>query len=656
MSWFPSILIANRGEIAVRVIRACRTLGIEAIAVYSDADERALHVREADRALPIGPAPATQSYLNIEALIAAAKHAGAAAIHPGYGFLSENAAFAQACADAGIVFIGPPVAAIELMGSKSASKALAVEVGVPTVPGYNGDDQSVDRLRSAAEEVGFPLLIKASAGGGGKGMRAVTSSADFVAALEAAQREARSAFGDDRVLLERLIQQPRHVEIQVLGDQHGNVVHLGERECSIQRRHQKIVEESPSPVLDPATRAEMGAAAVRLAQAVGYTNAGTVEFVLDPHGKFYFLEMNTRLQVEHPVTEEVTGIDLVQAQIAVAAGQPLPWSQDEITQHGHAIEVRLYAEDPVQMLPAVGTLARYAPPVGPGVRLDTGVTVGDSVGLHYDPMLAKLIVSAPDRAAAVARLQYALDTFEIAGVTTNLPLLRAIIAHPAFAAGATTTDFLQTNAIMEQVKTAPFVPAAALCARALLDLTRPLDEPLPADPFLVAWRPGRMPRWLRYRAADELHTLKAAPQEAGRWTLTCGDESSEWVVLRRVENRLWARVGEQIHHAALVAGGVVWDDVLYAIEPVAADSVDTLNLGGGASGDADLQSPMPGTVIKLLVEPGQTVSEGQPLLIIEAMKMEHTIAAPYAGTVVKLPYAVGAQVAGGAALVELERA
>lgn len=652
MPYFSSLLIANRGEIAVRVIRACRMLGIESIAVYSEVDQRALHVREADRALPIGPAPATQSYLNMAAIIAAAQQAGAQAIHPGYGFLSENAAFARACAEAGIVFIGPPPQAIEMMGSKSAAKQLAEQVGVPTVPGYSGQDQSPEHLLAAAEHIGFPLLIKASAGGGGKGMRAVYAAADFPAALSGAQREARAAFGDDEVLLEKLIQRPRHIEFQIIADDFGNIVHLGERECSIQRRHQKVIEESPSVALTPQLRAEMGAAAVRLARAVDYRNAGTQEFMLDTNDTFYFLEMNTRLQVEHPVTEEVTGIDLVQTQIAVAAGQPLPFTQADITQQGHAIEVRLYAEDPVQMLPSIGTLTRYQPPEGPGIRLDTGVAVGDTVTVNYDPMLAKLIVVGADRPQAVARLRYALGTFLISGVATNLPLLTAIAHHPAYAAGETYTDFLVAHSITEQLTQPAAVPPAMLLARALFDLVPASNQPLPLSPWAVPWRAARTAHTLRYQTTGGITTVVAQPDDAGTWQMRVGETTTELTVLRHNENKLVFRLGDTINHAAIVDDVLVWNGVYYHIPPAPPLSVDAT--GKHVSGDASLESPMPGTLIKLLVAEGDQVIAGQPLLIMEAMKMEHTIVAPYAGHVARLPYPQGAQIAGGVVLAEIE--
>ena len=652
MTYFTSLLVANRGEIAVRVIRACRSLGIEAIAIYSDADARALHVREADRAIRVGPAPAKDSYLNIAAIIAAAQQTGAQAIHPGYGFLSENTAFARACTEAGIAFVGPSPEAIEAMGSKSAAKKLAESVGVPIIAGYIGDDQSLDVLMREAERIGFPLLIKASAGGGGKGMRSVYNAADFADALAGAKREAMAAFADDHVLLEQLLIKPRHIEIQVIADHFGNIVHLGERECSIQRRHQKVVEESPSIALSPELRADMGAAAVRLAQAVNYRNAGTLEFMLDQQGKFYFLEMNTRLQVEHPVTEEVTGIDLVQTQIAIAANQPLPWKQDDITQHGHAIEVRLYAEDPVAMLPSIGTITTYNPPEGPGVRLDTGVAVGDQVTINYDPMLAKLIVWGENRAQAVAKLDYALNTFAIRGVTTNLNLLEAIVEHPAFAAGDTTTDFLITHKISDVLTASHQPPTGAIAARALFDLVQAPNLPLPHDPWLVPWRMARTAHQLPFVTADGTIMVFAMPHDPGAWNVTIGDETLELVVLRRNENRMALRVADRIIQTMQTDNGIVYNDQFYAIKPAPDPTVDTTSKHAG--GDASLESPMPGTIIKVMVNEGDPVSEGQPLLIMEAMKMEHTITAPYDGTIKHLPYKQGAQVTGGVLLVEIE--
>jgi acetyl-CoA carboxylase biotin carboxylase subunit len=443
------LLIANRGEIAVRVIRACRELGIESVAVYSDADARALHVSLADQAVRIGPAPPAQSYLSADAILAAARETGADAIHPGYGFLSENAAFARACDGAGLVFIGPPADAIERMGSKIAAREIARRADVPVVPGYVPADQSDAAIAGAAHIIGFPILLKPSAGGGGIGMKAVTSEAALLPAIEQARREAVASFGDGTLYVERLVGSPRHVEIQILADAHGQVVHLFERECSLQRRHQKIVEETPSVALTAALRARMGEAAVRVAREAGYRNAGTIEFLLEGTGdaaQFYFLEMNTRLQVEHPVTEQVTGIDLVRAQIAVASGQPLPWRQADLTQRGHAIEVRVYAEDPARDdLPQAGPLLLYREPSMPGIRVDAGVLEGSEISVHYDPMIAKLIATGETRDAARQRALAALRRYPILGIRTNIAFLIALLEHPRFIAGALDTHFLDSE-------------------------------------------------------------------------------------------------------------------------------------------------------------------------------------------------------------------
>ncbi|NTW01974.1 MAG: acetyl-CoA carboxylase biotin carboxylase subunit, partial [Oscillochloris sp.] len=641
---FNRILIANRGEIAVRVIRACRELGMSPAVVYSEADAEALHVRLADVAAPIGPAPAAQSYLRGEAIIAAARELGAQAIHPGYGFLSENAAFARLCRDAGIAFIGPPAEAIEAMGGKIGARRIAVAAGVPVAPGYDGADQSEAMLAAQAERVGFPLLVKASAGGGGKGMRAVSNMAEFAAALEGARREAGAAFGDATVFLERLIQRPRHVEIQILADSHGNVVHLGERECSIQRRHQKILEESPSPVLSPALRATMGAAAVRVARAAGYVNAGTVEFVLDPDGNYYFLEMNTRLQVEHPVTELVTGLDLVRLQIAIAAGARLPFSQDDITFRGHAIEARLYAEDPVSFLPAVGRLALLDPPLGPGVRVDSGLTSGDEVTVYYDPMIAKLIVSGADRATAIDRLRRALDDYAVLGLTTNLPLLCAITDNPAFIAGDTHTGFL----VEQQIHAAPptSAPAEVLAAAAIWETQDTRQDLASLSPFENRWRASGLETRLSYVFGRETAQLRVRGA-ASAWTIVVEDKhidvrvaairASELVLYFDQRNQERFRVARDSAGDLLIA----WRGYTYRLarpEPLSADSVG--RVGHGHDG-ASLNAPMPGTLVKVLVSEGETVAEGQPLLVLEAMKMEHTVVAPYAGTVRRLPFVAG---------------
>ena len=483
---FGTLLIANRGEIACRIIRTARRLGIETIAVYSEADADALHIHAADRAYPVGPAPARESYLDIRRIVATARTAGAEAIHPGYGFLSENPAFAEACAEAGIVFVGPPAAAMRAMGLKSAAKALMQASAVPLLPGYHGDRQDAEFLENQAARIGFPIVIKAVSGGGGRGMRVVTAAADFAAALGSAQQEAASAFGDDRVLIERYLQRPRHIEVQVFADTQGNAVHLFERDCSTQRRHQKVIEEAPAPGLSATRRDAMGAAAVAAARAVGYVGAGTVEFVADADG-FFFLEMNTRLQVEHPVTEMITGLDLIEWQLRVAAGQPLPLTQSAITLSGHAIEARIYAEDPARdFAPSIGRIALFRTPVETdGVRVDTGFATGDTVSIHYDAMLAKLICHAPTRDAALRRLRQALAACAVAGIVSNLDLLGRIAAHPDFAAGGIDTGFIAREAeTLLAPQAAP--PPEVLAIAALATLTAEAavcGDPASRDPW-----------------------------------------------------------------------------------------------------------------------------------------------------------------------------
>jgi 3-methylcrotonyl-CoA carboxylase alpha subunit len=495
MPLFRKILIANRGEIAVRVARTCRSLGIPSVAVFSEADQGALHVREADEALPIGPAEAARSYLDVEALLGAARKAGADAIHPGYGFLSQNGGFADAVAAAGLTFIGPPGPVHRAMGDKKGARRLMGKAGVPVVPGYEGDDQQDATLVAEAERIGWPVMIKPSRGGGGKGMRAVARREDFAAALAASRREARAAFGDDVVVLERFVIRPRHVEVQVLADDHGAVLHLLERECSIQRRHQKVVEETPSPALTPPRRDALYAAAVAAARAVGYRNAGTVEFLLAPDGAFYFLEMNTRLQVEHPVTEAVTGLDIVRLQIEVAAGRPLPFAQADVVGRGHALECRLYAEDPDHDdLPSPGRILHLAAPEGPGVRFDSGVATGSEVTVHYDPLLAKLVTWGWDRAEAVERMAAALRRTAVLGVVTNLALLQAVVGHPAFRRGELHTGFLDEHLRETRAPACP-PPEAVAAAVAALHRSRPRASAGAAaapDPWgsLGPWRIG----------------------------------------------------------------------------------------------------------------------------------------------------------------------
>jgi acetyl-CoA carboxylase biotin carboxylase subunit len=475
----PKLLIANRGEIAVRIIRACRECGIRTVAVYSEADCLSPHVSLADESVLIGPPPASESYLRVDKIIEAARATGADAIHPGYGFLSENADFAQACEDAGLTFVGPPSGVIRLLGDKIRAKKLMVDAGVPLVPGYIEEDQSDDRLTAEADRIGYPLLIKASAGGGGRGMRVVREGGEFLAALEEARRESQAAFGDSRVLLERYIERSRHIEFQIFGDSHGSVIHLFERECSIQRRHQKIVEESPSPALTAELRERMAAAAVAAGRAAGYVNAGTVEFLFEerPDGdhQFYFLEVNTRLQVEHPVTELLTGIDLVRLQLQVAFGSPLPYRQEDVRAFGHAVEARIYAEDPATgFLPSFGTLTKWSPPTGPGVRLDSGVEEGVEVSPYYDPMLAKLITFGENRDAALQRMHEALTDLVALGVTTNVPLLRDIVCHPAFVDGKISTRFLADHfADWRQADSPPEEVLLALAAHLALNQSTP---------------------------------------------------------------------------------------------------------------------------------------------------------------------------------------
>lgn len=656
--YFDKILIANRGEIAVRIIRACHDLNIAAVAVYSEADRTALHVRLADEAFFIGPASATESYLHAERIIEAAYRSGAQAIHPGYGFLSERAHFARACQSAGLIFIGPPAEVIDLMGSKIAAKHLAQMATVPTVPGYMGDNQQDAHLRSEARVIGFPLLIKASAGGGGKGMRTVRSIDEFDAALEGARREARAAFGDDTVFLERLIERPHHVEIQVLADAHQHCVHLFERECSIQRRHQKIVEEAPSPMLTPEVRSAMGDAAVRLARAAHYCNAGTIEFLLDAQGNYYFLEMNTRLQVEHPVTELIAGVDLVQLQIAIAAGERLPFTQEQLALRGHAIEMRVYAEDPGTFLPASGHMALFVPPIGPGIRNDVGIVSNDEVTVHYDPMLAKLIVVAPNRPAAVRRIRSALVDYTALGVTTNLPLLRAIADHPAFERGTTTTDFLNEHQI--SVSGAARIAPEVLIAAALVDCTKPgITDPWQTGP----WRLLREGMQVRYRFQADEYSIQITQTSQG-WHATIGESVFEVAIVAQQPDHLtWiyqdvSRMGH-IERFVIALNGdtrlIGWRGDAYQVTLVTGLSVDSLTGHlSGPHGHASLEAPMPGTVIKVLVREGEVVVAHQPLLVLEAMKMEHIVAAPHDGVIQRLPYGAGALVAKGSTLVELE--
>ena len=642
---FESVLVANRGEIAVRIIRTCRELGIKSIAVYSEADEHAMHRRRADEAYLLGPAPAPESYLHIGRLVEVIERSGAKAVHPGYGFLSERAEFARAVQSAGATWVGPPPESMDAVGHKVRAKELARRAGVPTLPGYDGEDEDEKRLAEEADRIGYPVLVKASAGGGGRGMRAVTHPEDFVEAVRGARREAEAAFGDGSVFLEKLVKDPRHVEVQVVGDSHGAVLHLFERECSIQRRHQKVIEEAPSPALDPDLRESICNASVRFAHEAGYHNAGTVEFLLDGD-EFYFLEMNARLQVEHPVTELVTGLDLVYLQLAVAAGEPLSLTQDSVTLRGSAIEARIYAEDE-QGMPSGGLLETFSLPEGAGIRNDAGFEVGDEVPLNYDAMLAKLLVSAPDRPSAVRRLRRALTDYEILGPSSNLPLLRRIAAHPAFEAGETTTRFLEGNNIIEPKPEKP-VPREAMILASAAELHRISAS---SDPFAAG--PWRLlgATTLEYNE----HRVEADRVGPRSIKITAEGEESIVEVLYHGDGHIRALIDEEFVEAGVLpdAGDVllVLRGASHTLRKPAPPAVDEIGPGAGAA--ASLTAPMPGTVVKVLVEEGQEVKEGQLLLVLEAMKMEQPVFAPHAGVVHSLLFDEGSLVQGGAVLVEV---
>ncbi|HMD63313.1 MAG TPA: acetyl/propionyl/methylcrotonyl-CoA carboxylase subunit alpha [Stellaceae bacterium] len=659
---FSKILIANRGEIACRVIRTARRLGITTVAVYSEADRNALHVELADEARPIGPPPARDSYLITEAILKAARDSGAEAVHPGYGFLSENAEFAEACETAALVFIGPPASAMRAMGSKAVAKELMQREGVPLVPGYHGNDQDPARLLDEAERIGFPVLIKASAGGGGRGMRAVDSAAEFAATLAGAKREAAAAFGDDRLLIEKYLRRPRHIEVQIFADRCGNTVHLFGRDCSIQRRHQKVLEEAPAPGLDPEQRTAMGEAAVAAARAVGYVGAGTVEFIAKG-GAFYFIEMNTRLQVEHPVTEAVTGLDLVEWQFRVAAGETLPVRQQDLVLRGHAIEARLYAEDPERgFLPQTGTLHGLRLPPPEIARVDTGVRQGDIVTPFYDPMIAKIIVWGEDRSAALGRLRRALAETAALGVVTNRDFLARVAAHPEFAAAAVDTGFIERHraTLMPPRRPAPGTALAVVAIARLRarEATAKAAAARSGDPY-SPW--GRVDGWrlnglghqeiLLRDGAEERRVVASA--RAGEWLLRIGEQSinaglgrrsdgSRSVVLDGVRTQI--RVLDHGFETAVFLASESWR--LIEIDPLALHSDED------PSADR-LTAPMPGRVTQLMVEPGSRIQRGQPLMVIEAMKMEHTVTAPADGVVEAVRFAAGDIVEEGAELITL---
>ena len=671
---FDTLLVANRGEIACRVMRTARRMGLKTVAVYSDADATARHVREADEAVRLGPAAARESYLNVDAVIEAAQRTGTGAIHPGYGFLSENGTFVKALEQAGITFVGPPASAIAAMGDKSAAKARMANAGVPLVPGYHGDDQGDALLRSEADKIGYPVMLKASAGGGGKGMRVVESGEGFQAALDGCRRESKAAFGDDRMLIEKYLVQPRHVEVQVFCDRYGNGVYLFERDCSVQRRHQKVIEEAPAPGMTTELRAAMGDAAVRAAQEIGYVGAGTVEFLLDSSpgqdGAFYFMEMNTRLQVEHPVTEMITGQDLVEWQLRVAMGEPLPCRQDELTITGHSFEARIYAEDPEQdFLPATGLLTRFALDLeGAGlgadqVRLDSGVESGDTVSMHYDPMLAKLIVHGVDRDAALATLNRALAALDVQGVVTNRAFLQRLANHPGFKNVELDTRFIERNEATlfapRQFSTEDYASAALI---GLHQLAQECESDSPwdrHDGFRL-----NAPHTIRIALCDPA-SAQAADNDSAvvvvegkratldtQWQLTIGNSTltaslqplegdAVAVTLNGHRRRLQAYKDGHVVVMAEPSGEtrLFWRRI---------DAIDH----GHHEAESTLTAPMNGTVVALLVEPGAQVEKGMPLMVMEAMKMEHTMTAPADGSVETFHFQAGDTVSQGAVLLD----
>ncbi|MBI3711658.1 MAG: acetyl/propionyl/methylcrotonyl-CoA carboxylase subunit alpha [Burkholderiales bacterium] len=663
---FSKILIANRGEIACRVAATARRMGIKTVAVYSEADANAKHVAVCDEAVLIGPAPAKESYLRADKIIEVALATGAQAIHPGYGFLSENSEFAKACAQNGIAFIGPPASAIEAMGSKSAAKSLMEKAQVPLVPGYHGDNQDADFLQNEADRIGYPVLLKASAGGGGKGMRVVEHSKDFKDALASCKREAINSFGDDKVLAEKYLQRPRHIEIQVFADTHGNCVYLFERDCSVQRRHQKVLEEAPAPGMTPERRAAMGDAAVAAAKAVGYVGAGTVEFIANQDGSFYFMEMNTRLQVEHPVTEMITGTDLVEWQLRVAAGEVLPLQQSQLQIHGHAIEARVYAENPEKgFLPSIGTLRHARTPQAvnfelggspspAAFRIDSGVREGDTISPFYDPMIAKMIVWGKDRTEALARMDQALSQYQIVGLHSNIAFLSRLIQSQAFSTADLDTGLIERN----QAALFPAAVSASLHALSFAAVALILSEKSNgSDPWQSShgWRMNsQMQRGLQFTEEHQTHTVQVTYLTDG-WTIAangasqtvrCVSHQGSDLVLAIAEQTLSATVVRDGEHFHVFSQGV-HTDLHYN---------DVLAHAGEAEAEGGrLTAPMPGKIVAVLVKNGQEVKKGEALLIMEAMKMEHTISAPHDGVVEEVLYAVGDQVTESAPLLNFKQ-
>jgi 3-methylcrotonyl-CoA carboxylase alpha subunit len=655
---FRTLLIANRGEIACRVIRTARAMGLRTVAVYSEADRDAMHVAMADEAVLLGPARARDSYLNIERVIEAARKTGAEAVHPGYGFLSENAEFAQACLDAGLVFVGPTAAMMTAMGSKSGSKFLMEQAGVPLVPGYHGEAQDEATLANAAEKIGFPVLVKASAGGGGRGMRIVRSAAELAAAITSAKREAKAAFGDDRMLIEKFVQNPRHIEVQVIGDSHGNLLSLFERECTLQRRHQKVIEEAPSPTLDATQRETVCAAARKAAAAVAYVGAGTIEFVSDGKDVF-FIEMNTRLQVEHPVTELITGIDLVEWQLRVAFGEKLPLKQDELKLNGHAIEARVYAENPHKnFMPSVGRIRTWRMPEAlDGLRIDAGYREGDAVSPHYDAMLAKVIAWAPTRDAAIERLNRGLEQADVRGIVTNIPFLSALVTHRDVRANAIDTGFIERE--LANLTPAPAAPDdLELCAAvaAILGDEARAARPEANSPWRASgWMPvGRRQRLFTFRYAQGTEQQVGLTYGNGPSKLSIGEREFAFTSSPSANGGFDLTLdGMKSHVVSVIEGHELYLRTrngrfdLHWVDPFGGETEEQV-------GEDKIVAPLPGTVVALLAEVGATLEKGAPILTLEVMKMEQTLRAPFAGVLKSIKCKVGDIVGEGVELAEVE--
>lgn len=649
---FKKILIANRGEIACRVIRTAQQMGICTVAIYSSADKTSEQVKQADEAYYVGEAPAKSSYLNIEAIIAAAKKSGAEAIHPGYGFLSENPLFAKACAKAGIVFIGPSIDAMEAMASKQLAKQRLENSNVPLTPGYHGTEQSDERLLQEATRIGFPILLKAASGGGGKGMRAVHETGDFFNALAGARREAMASFADDTMIIEKLVLNPRHIEVQIMADNHGNVVHLYERDCSIQRRHQKIIEEAPAPLLDKTLRDALTEAACSVARSIDYRGAGTVEFLVDNDDRFYFMEMNTRLQVEHPVTELITGQDLVAWQIQIAANQPLPYQQEAINAIGHAIECRIYAEDPYHdFLPSTGQLTYLKEPSGSGIRIDTGITSTSIISQYYDPMIAKLIAWGETREQALQRLQQALAHYFIGGVQSNIPFLQAICKHPRFINAELGTDFL-TRETITLVSPDPHLTLLMAVSYDYLMLIQQETDPLFQQSF--GWQMHLTSAWQwRYKLANQSQEATIYPINAHELTIEIAGEKTTLQV-ELTQQQLTIDNGEQQKSASIASHAnqltVYSEQGALTLERLYCETITQET----DYAQGQLTAPMPATVVAILKQEGDVIAKGEPLIVLEAMKMEHTICSPKDGILIAIFYAIGTQVNEGAELLRLE--